>query len=116
VLYLLLNLFCFIISIHCKNYFCLTNYFFFHFIYLFFVDETQSKQLRYHLRNKDSINSRRRQRYNMKKTGLVEDFTEHEESKCLRSCFRSQIDMMNENQARFFMRIRHYQHGSKTTR
>ncbi len=37
----------------------------------------------------------------MKKTGLVEDFTEHEESKCLRSCFRSQIDLMNENQARF---------------
>jgi len=57
--------------------------------------------MRYHLRNKESINSRRRQRYNMKKTGLVEDFTEHEESKCLRSCFQSQIDMMNENQARF---------------
>lgn len=76
-------------------------FFSFYLSFFFFVDETQSKQLRYHLRNKDSINSRRRQRYNMKKTGLVEDFTEHEESKCLRSCFRSQIDLMNENQARF---------------
>lgn len=57
--------------------------------------------MRYHLRNKESINSRRRQRYNMKKTGLVEDFTEHEESKCVRSCCQSQIDMMTENQARF---------------
>ena len=33
----------------------------------------------------------------MKKTGLVEDFTEHEESKCVRSCCQSQIDMMTEN-------------------
>jgi hypothetical protein len=37
----------------------------------------------------------------MKKTGLVEDSTEHEESQCLRSCFQSQVDLMNENQAQF---------------
>ena len=65
------------------------------------VDKNISKQMKHHLKNKDSINRRRRQRYKLRKFGHVEDTTEYEDIPRSNVRLSSQVEMRDDNQARF---------------